>query len=63
MTDATPQGRPPSAELKFLSRGPFTAEHIARLYWMLTGQETSEAELEDIRRALEEDTTNEEETP
>jgi hypothetical protein len=45
----TPQGRPPSARPVFFAEGPFDAERIARLYWMLTGQETSPEELEELK--------------
>ena len=49
--------RPLSAEPVFFAEGPFTAERIARLFWMLTDQETTEEELEEIRRVLREETS------
>ena len=59
--------RPPHATPVFFAQGEFHAERIARLYWMLTGQESTEAELEEIRQALEEErsatTTTEEQEP
>ena len=50
-----PAVRPPSAKPVFFAQGSFDAERIARLFWMLTGKDTSPEELEDIRRVLEEE--------